>query len=423
MSTWTKKEKSTGELVITVEGENWEKAKNKAFDKLAKNVEIEGFRKGKAPKKIVEKHVAPQQIWLEAAEAQAQSALEAGIEEHDLWVIDRPELAIDEINAEKVVYRFTMTVKPEVKLGAYKGLSYQVEPAEVTEEEIQNELSKIQENFAELIVKEEGQVEKGDTAVIDFEGFKEGVAFEGGKGENYPLEIGSGSFIPGFEDQLIGMKKEEEKEIQVTFPENYQSKELAGQPATFKVKVHEIKTRSIPNLDDELAKDVNIPDVDTLDQLKVHIQEQLTAQKKTQAENEAMEKLLTSLIEGAEMEVPEILIDQEAGEMVNEYARRLQQQGLNLNQFMQITGQTVDSMKEQMKNDAERRVRSRLVLEEVAYQEQLKPTDEEIEKEYNEIAAAYKMEVEKVKELISSDSIHYDLQLRKAMDFVKNAAE
>lgn len=422
MSTWTIKENSTGELITTIEGETWNIAKTKAFNKLAQNVEIEGFRKGKAPKKLIEKHLAPQQILMEAAESEAQATLEEGIKEHDLWIIARPELAIDEINEEKVAYRFTITVKPTVKLGTYKGLTYEVKTAEVTEDEISAELTKIQENFAELAIKE-GSVENGDTAVIDFEGFKDGVAFEGGKGENYPLEIGSGSFIPGFEEQLIGMNKEESKDVEVTFPENYQAEDLAGKPVTFKVTVHEIKNRVIPALDDELAKDVNIPEVDTLEQLKNHITAQLAEQKKNQAENEATEGLLTQLVEGVEVEIPSVMIDQETNEMVNDYARRLQQQGLNMEQFMQITGQTIETMKEQMKGDAERRVRVRLVLEEVAYVEQLAPTEEDIEKEYNEIATAYKMEVEKVKELLPSDNIHYDLQLRKAMDFVKDAAK
>lgn len=422
MSTWTIKEKSTGELICTVDGEKWEKAQTKAFDKIAKTVEIEGFRKGKAPKRLIEKQVAQQQVWMEAAEALAQETLEAGIEEHNLWVIARPELAIDEMDGEKVTYRFIITVKPEIKLGEYKGLEYKVEETEVTEDEISAELSKIQENFAELIVKE-GNVENGDTAVIDFEGFKDGVAFEGGKGENYPLEIGSGSFIPGFEEQLIGMNVDEEREINVTFPENYGSSELAGQPAVFKVKVHEIKTRSLPELDDELAKDVNIPEVDTLEQLKAYIKEQMGAQRKAQAENAAMEAMLAQLSDVAEVEIPDVMIEQEAEDMVNDYARRVQQQGIDFNQFLQITGQTAETLKEQMKEDAAKRVKSRLSLEEVVRLEQLNATEEEIEKEYSDIAAAYKMEVEQVKEYIAPENIQYDLQLRKAMEFVKNAAK
>jgi len=219
------------------------------------------------------------------------------------------------------------------------------------------------------------------------------------------------------------MGVDEEKEINVTFPENYGSSDLAGQPAVFKVKVHEIKTRSLPELDDELAKDVNIPEVDTLDQLKDYIKDQMGAQRKAQAENTAMEAMLAQLCEGAEVEIPDVMIEQEAEDMVNDYARRVQQQGIEFNQFLQITGQTAETLKEQMKEDAVKRVKTRLALEEVAFQEQLKATEEEIEKEYSDIAAAYKMEVEQVKEYITPENIQYDLQLRKAMDFVKNAAK
>ncbi len=422
MSTWTKKENSTGELVVTVEGQQWEKAKTKAFDKLSKEVEIEGFRKGKAPKKLVEKQLKEQGVWMEAAELEAQAVLEAGIEEHNLWVVARPELAIDEINADKVTYRFIITVKPEVTLGEYKGLSYNVEDANVTAEEIDAELKKLQENFAELVEKE-GAVENGDTAVIDFEGFKDGVAFEGGKGENYPLEIGSDSFIPGFETQVIGMKKEETKDIEVTFPENYQSEELAGKPVVFKVTVHEVKGRTLPEINDELAKDANIENVETLEQLKANITERLSEQKKNEAEGKAQDELLTELVDRADVDVPEAMIDNECNSMLNEQANRMRQQGFSLEQFYQLTGQTEEMMKEQMKGDAKRRVELRLVLEKVAEVENLNATEEDVEKEYQEIAVMYSMEADKVKELIPADNIQYDLQLRKAMDFVKDSAK
>ncbi len=422
MSTWTIKEKSTGELVTTVEGEQWEKAKEKAFNNLAKNVEIEGFRKGKAPKKLIEKQIAEQSVWMEAAEVGAQEALEAGIEEHNLWLVARPELKIDEINGNQVTYRFIVTVKPEVTLGEYKGLSYKVEAVEASEEEVTAELEKIQQNFAELSEKE-GTVENGDTSVIDFEGFKDGVAFDGGKGENYPLEIGSGSFIPGFEEQVIGMAKGETKDIEVTFPEGYQAEELAGQPVVFKVTVHEIKGRTLPEINDELAKDANIPDVETLEQLKAKLTADITAKKQNEAEGKAQEELLTALVEGTTVEVPDAMIESEVNTMVNEYAGRMQQQGFSLEQFMQLTGQTIEMMKEQMSPDAERRVLLRLVLEKVAEVENVEVSAEEVETEYNEIATAYNMEVAKVKEAVSEDSIQYDLKLRKAMDLVKESAK
>ena len=227
MSTWTLKEKSTGELKVTIEGENWKTAQTKAFNKLAKELEIPGFRKGSVPAAMAKKYVPAQKIMLEAVEHCAQELLDAGIDEHSLWPISRPELNIEEISEEAATMSFTFAVKPEVKLGEYKGLAYEVAETSVSEEEVDAELKRIQENFAELEVKEEGEVENGDTAVIDFEGFKDGVAFEGGKGENHPLEIGSNSFIPGFEEQVIGMKKEETKDINVTFPENYQAAECS----------------------------------------------------------------------------------------------------------------------------------------------------------------------------------------------------
>ncbi len=422
MSIWTMKENSTGELKAVVDGTRWENAKVKAFDKLAANVEIEGFRKGKAPKKLIEKQISEQNVWMEAAESEAQKVLEEGIEEHNLWLIARPELGIDEINAEKVSYTFTCTVKPVVALGEYKGLNYEVNAEVATEEEVNAELTKIQDNFAELVVKE-GEVVNGDTAVIDFEGFKDEVAFEGGKGENYPLEIGSGSFIPGFEEQVVGMKVNEEKDINVTFPENYQAVELAGAPVVFKVKVNEIKTRQLPELDDELAKDANIENVDTLEQLKAHITEQLNSNKKVEAENAALDKLMQQVMDNATVAIPEVMVEQEVEQMIQEYASRMQRQGFSLDQFMQITGQTIDGLKEQFHGDATTRVKSRLVLEAVATEEKCDPTAEEIEKEYNEIAEAYSMEVSKVKELISSDNIHYDLRLRKAVDIVKDSSK
>lgn len=423
MSTWTKKENSTGELKVTLDGENWKEAQTKAFNKLAKQIEIPGFRKGQVPLAMAKKHLSAQQIMVEAVESCAQELLNKGIEEHDLWLIDRPELSIEEISEEAATLNFTMTIKPEVKLGEYKGLSYEVAATEVSEEEIDTELKSIQQNFAELEVKEEGEVANGDTAVIDFEGFKEGVAFEGGKGDNYPLEIGSGSFIPGFEEQVIGMKKEETKDIEVTFPENYQAADLAGQPVVFKVTVHEIKTKVLPELNDDLAKDVNAPDVETLDQLKAMIRTQKETQKQQTAENEAMNQLISTVVDASEVEIPQIMIKDETDNMIQDYANRLQQQGISLKQFTEITGQSEEMLREQMSVDASGKVKLRLVLDAVAKAENLAATEEDVEKEYDAIAAQYSMEKEKVKELIPASSLNYDVRLRKALDFIKDSAK
>ena len=421
MSTWTLKEKSTGELKVTIEGENWKTAQTKAFNKLAKELEIPGFRKGSVPAAMAKKYVPAQKIMLEAVEHCAQGLLDAGIEEHKLWPISRPELNVEEISEEAATMSFTFAIKPEVKLGEYKGLAYEVEETSVSEEEVEAELKRIQENFAELEVKEDGEVENGDTAVIDFEGFKDGVAFEGGKGENYPLEIGSNSFIPGFEEQLIGMKKEETKDINVTFPENYQAAELAGQPVVFKVTVHEIKAKVLPELNDDLAKDVNAPDVETMDDLKALIRKNQEEQKRQNAENEATNKLISTVVDACEVEIPEVMIKNETDDMIQDYANRLQQQGISLTQFFQITGQSEETLREQMAKDAESKVKLRLVLDAIATQENLEVGEEDIDTEYGLIASQYNMEKEKVKELIPASSISYDVRLRKALDLIKDS--
>lgn len=421
MSTWTPKEKSTGELKVTVEGENWKKAQKKAFNKLVKELEVPGFRKGSVPAAMAQKYVPAQKIMLEAVEHCAQQLLDQGIEEHSLWPISRPELNVEEISEEAATMSFTFAVRPEVKLGEYKGLTYEVAETSVTDEEVAEELKRIQENFAELEVKEDGEVVNGDTAVIDFEGFKDGVAFEGGKGENYPLGIGSNSFIPGFEEQLIGMKKEETKDINVTFPENYQAAELAGQPVVFKVTVHEIKTKVLPELNDDLAKDVNAPEVETMEDLKAMIRKNQEDQKKQSAENEAMNKLISTVVDACEVEIPEIMIKNETDDMIQDYANRLQQQGLSLAQFYQLTGQTEEQLREQMGKDAESKVKLRLVLDAVAAKENLEAGEEDIEKEYETIASQYSMEKDKVKELIPASSLAYDVRLRKALDLIKDS--
>lgn len=421
MSTWTLKEKSTGELKVTIEGENWKTAQKKAFNKLAKELEIPGFRKGSVPAAMAKKYVPAQKIMLEAVEHCAQELLDAGIDEHSLWPISRPELNIEEISEEAATMSFTFAVKPEVKLGEYKGLAYEVAETSVSEEEVDAELKRIQENFAELEVKEEGEVENGDTAVIDFEGFKDGVAFEGGKGENHPLEIGSNSFIPGFEEQVIGMKKEETKDINVTFPENYQAAELAGQPVVFKVTVHEIKAKVLPELNDDLAKDVNAPNVETMEDLKALIRKNQEEQKQQNAENEATNKLISTVVDACEVEIPEIMIKNETDDMIQDYANRLQQQGISLQQFFQITGQSEETLREQMAKDAESKVKLRLVLDAVATQEKLEVGEEDIDTEYGLIASQYNMEKDKVKELIPASSISYDVRLRKALDLIKDS--
>ena len=421
MSTWTLKENSCGELKITLNGENWKALQLKAFDKIAKNVEIEGFRKGKAPKALIQKQINEQQILMEAAEMGAQDCLTAGIVEHDLFLVARPDLGIDELNAEGVAYNFTITVKPEVKLNKYTGLTYTMEEVTFTDEEMNAELVKVQENFAELSVKD-SEVVNGDTAVIDFEGFKDGVAFDGGQGENFPLEIGSNSFIPGFEEQIIGMKQGDSKDLDVTFPEAYGAEDLAGQAVVFKVSVKEVKGKVLPELNDELAKDTNTDGVETLEDLKNSISAKLLDAKKQTAENNALDNLITELVENSEVEVPAVMVENEVEDMIKEQSQRMQQQGFGFEQFLQMTGQSIESVKEQFKGDATSRIKVRLILEAVAKAENITATEEEIAKEFEAIATTYKMEIEKVKEMIDASNLTYDIEMRKALDFVKASA-
>lgn len=419
MSVLNKIENAKVELKVTLEGEKWETAKNKSFDKIASKVEIKGFRKGQAPKNLVRKQINEQQIILEAVESLAQGALINAIEEHHVELIDRPELKIDTLTNEKAEITFVCAVKPDVTLGQYKGLGYSVEEATVTDEDVENEISKIKEQKAELEIKEDGLVENGDTVVIDYAGFKDGVAFDGGTAENQELVIGSNTFIPGFEEQLIGMKSEEEKEINVKFPEDYHAEDLKGADAMFKVTVHEIKTKVLPELDEEIISSLNIKDVKTEEELRNYIKDALLKNRQNENENKATDELLDKVCEAATVEIPEVMIENEVTDMLKEYEQRLMQQGLKLEQFYQFTGQTEADLRSNMRIDAEKKVKLRLVLEEVAKAENVEVTKEDINAEYENIANQYGMKTEDVMKYIPEDNISYDLKLRKALEILK----
>ena len=421
-SKWELKEKSTGELVATVEGEDWKQAQKKAFNKIKKNINIPGFRKGQAPAALIKKQIPAQNILMDAVEAVANDVLSDGVEEHKLVLVDRPELRIDEINEEKVILKFICAVKPEVKLGDYKGLPIKKKATRVTQKDIDAEVERLQQRYADMVVKEEGNVESGDTAVIDFEGFKDGVAFDGGKAESYPLEIGSGAFIPGFEDQLIGMAKEETKDINVTFPEDYQVAELAGQPVVFKVTVHEITTKVLPEANDELIKEAKIKDVETMEDYRAYVKKNLSERKDRENEENFTNELLEKVVANAEVEIPDAMIERETDEMVREITQRLSAQGFTLEQFAQVTGQDEEKIRAEVRQDAEKKVRVRLVLEAVAEAEQFEISDEEIDAELKAIADQYSMQIEQVRNLISHDAVSYDLRQRKALELIKETA-
>ncbi len=417
-TTWTLNENSQGELVVKVDGDVWTSAQDKAFKKLAKNVEVKGFRKGQVPEAMAKKAISQQTILMEAIDAVSTDALRAGIEEHDLFLIARPELGIENIDEKQVTLTFKVTVRPEITLGEYKGLEITKEEVSVEDSEVEAQLTQLQGRFTELVVKE-GAVENGDTAVIDFEGFKDGVAFEGGKGENYPLEIGSGSFIPGFEEQVIGMKTEESKDIEVTFPENYGAADLAGQAVVFKVTLHEVKTKELPEISDELIKDAEVEGVETVEAFKEYSKNNLMKQKEEEASRNYENTLVEKLIESTPIQIPTVLIDDEIDNMFNDFTGRLAQQGFPVDQYYQMTGTTEESLREQMREEATKKVHARLVLDKIAEVEAIKVEEADIEAEFDKIAKMYNMEVEQVKAAVNQDAVSYDLRLQKAIALVK----
>ena len=410
------------EVKVTFTTEEWKDAQDKALNKLAKNVKIDGFRQGKAPAKLVKARVGKGAILEEATDIILQKNYAGILLDNDVHPVGQPEVKIDELTEETLKVTVNAPVAPEVTLGQYKGLEVKKGQVKVTKKDIEAELKNYQNQFAELVIKEEGTVENGDTAVIDFEGFKDGEAFEGGKGENYPLEIGSGSFIPGFEEQLVGMGIDEEKEINVTFPENYQAAELAGQAVVFKVKVHEIKSKVLPEIDDELAKDVNIDGIETLADLETYTKEQIKNRKQSEVESKFSDDIFNAVIENTPLEVPEVMVETEVQQMLREVEQNLSQQGLNMELFQQLTGKTMDDMKAEMREQAEKRVKFNLILAEIVKAENIEVSEEEVDEEIKEIATYYSREFDEVKKLFESQlgQIKSDLATRKAVQLIKD---
>ncbi|MBS5112025.1 MAG: trigger factor [Coprobacillus cateniformis] len=410
------------EVKVTFTTEEWKDAQDKALKKLAKNVKIDGFRQGKAPAKLVKARVGKGAILEEATDIILQKNYAGILLDNDVHPVGQPEVKIDELTEETLKVTVNAPVAPEVTLGQYKGLEVKKGQVKVTKKEIEAELKNYQNQFAELVIKEEGTVENGDTAVIDFEGFKDGEAFEGGNGENYPLEIGSGSFIPGFEEQLVGMGIDEEKEINVTFPENYQAAELAGQAVVFKVKVHEIKSKILPEIDDELAKDVNIDGIETLADLETYTKEQIKNRKQSEVESKFSDDIFNAVIENTPLEVPEVMVETEVQQMLREVEQNLSQQGLNMELFQQLTGKTTDDMKAEMREQAEKRVKFNLILAEIVKVENIEVSEEELDEEIKEIATYYGREFDEVKKLFESQlgQIKSDLATRKAVQLIKD---
>ncbi|AUD13663.1 MULTISPECIES: trigger factor [unclassified Planococcus (in: firmicutes)] len=420
---WEKQEGNVGVLTVEVPAEEVNGALDKAFKKVVKEINVPGFRKGKMPRQMFEKRFGVESLYQDALDFILPDAYANAVEEAGINPVDRPEIDIEKLEKnEPLVFTAKVTVKPEVELGEYKGLEVSKEDTNVTDEEIEEQLKESQERMAELTVKEDGQVENGDTAVIDFEGFVDGEAFEGGAGNDYSLEIGSNSFIPGFEEQLIGAKTGEQKDVEVTFPEEYHAEELAGKSATFKVTVNEVKAKELPELNDEFAKELD-EEVDGLDALRTKMKENLKAEKDNASETQMRDQLVQKAAENATVEIPQAMIDSEIDRMMQDFEQRLSQQGMNKELYFQFSGQDEDALREQMKADAETRVRVSLTLEAIAKAENMEVTSEDIDKELEKMAGQFNMDAEQIKTALGgTEMLENDIRMQNTVEFlVENA--
>ncbi len=420
MADYKKIEDGKVELTSEVNGEKWKEALKKAFDKLSKKLEIKGFRKGQVPASLAKKYITDEATWYEAANELSNDAFKEALEEHNVELIDQASMDLKEINAEGVKMVFACPVKPDVKLGDYKSLKYEVEKVEVSDEDVQNSINSTLEKKADLELKEDGSVEDGDITVIDFEGFKDGVAFDGGKAENYELTIGSHSFIPGFEEAMIGMKTEETKDINVTFPEDYHVEDLKGAPVVFKVTVHEIKKKVLPELNDEFVSELKIDGVNTVDEYKENVKKDLTDSRTKAAENKAEQDIVKKFADCCEVNIPESMIDREAEQLMNEQAQRLAYQGISFDQYLKMLNMSKEDVKKEFVPTAKERVKTTLCLEELAKAEKIDPSEDDINKYYEDMSKAYGMEVDEVKKYVPVDTVTNDVKLQKALDSLKN---
>ena len=409
------------EIKIKVEGKKWEEALEKAYKKASSNFQIDGFRKGKAPKSVFLKKYTQERLNFDAADICLDDAYSDMFKKaKDLEIVAQPEITLSSISEKGVEYLFTLTLKPEVKLGKYKGLSVKKDKVSVSKEEIEHEIEHLRSHYTENVVKESGNVENGDIAVIDFEGFKDGVAFAGGKGENYSLEIGSNTFIPGFEDQVIGMKVGEEKDINVTFPKDYHAEDLKGAKVVFKVKVNEIKVKRVPELDADFFEDLGMEGIDSKESLEKQVKENIKVRKDSEAENKYIDELLDAAGKNVNVEIPDVMIQEELNRMVKQYEETLRMQGLSLEQFYQFTNSDESKLRDQMKEEATKRITYRLMLEEIAKVENIEISDADAKKEAKEMASKYQMKEDEFLNAFGGlDMMKYDMKMRKAIEVLK----
>ncbi|WP_343363211.1 trigger factor [Listeria seeligeri] len=420
---WEKQEGNVGKLTFEIEQEKVKEGLDRAFVKVRKTLNVPGFRKGKVPRQIFNQRFGEEALYQDALDILLPEVYSAAIDEAGIDPVDTPQVNIESMEkGETWVLTADVTVKPEVKLGDYKGLEVEKRDEELTTEELEAELKQLQERQAELVVKEDAPAENGDTVILDFEGFKDGAAFEGGQAENHSLELGSGQFIPGFEEKLVGLKAGDEADIELIFPEEYHAEDLAGQPVVFKVKLHEIKTKEVPALDDELAKDID-EEVETLDELKEKISNRLQEAKKDSVAQAKQEEVIAKAVENAEVDIPHAMVHHEADHLMNHFAQDLQAQGLTPELYYQFTGQTEEAMHAQMEQDAEKRVKMNLVLEAIAEAENIEPTEEAIDEEISTLAEKYGMEKDAVRAALGDMSeLKSDLKIRKAIDVLLDSA-
>ena len=416
-------EKSMAKLTIEVAADEFEAALNKAYQKSKNKINLPGFRKGKAPRAMIEKMYGAGIFVEDAANIIIPDAYESAAKESELEIVAQPEIAVEQAEKGKpFIFTATVAIKPDVTLGDYKGIEVEKKEAEVSEDEISAEIDRVRESNARMITIDDRATQDGDTVVIDFDGYVDGEQFEGGKAEDYTLVLGSHSFIDNFEDQLVGKNIGDDVEVNVTFPEQYQAEELQGKPALFKVKIKEIKVKELPELDDDFAQDVS--ECDTLDAYKEEVKSKLVKTKEDDIKREKEDAVIEKIIENATMEIPEQMVDAQTRQMTQEFAQRLQSQGLSLEQYMQFTGLTPQKMQEELKPQALKRIQSRLVLEAVVEAEKIEATQEDIEKEIENMAKMYQMEADKLKELVGEEEkkqIALDMAVQKAVEFVVDA--
>lgn len=413
------------EFTIEIKGKEWEEAQDQAFQKAVKTVKIDGFRKGKVPKDIFLKKYGKESLYLDAADRVLPKAYDKMLKEHkDDELVAQPDITLKSIDDKKVVFQFVLITRPEVKLKKYKGLKVKKDKVEATKEEIDEVIENMRNRFAEIMPKENKTVEDGDTAIIDFEGFRDGKAFDGGKGENYNLKIGSHTFIPGFEEQLIGMKTGEEKEIEVTFPKDYHSDDLKGKKATFKVKVNDVKTTVIPELGEEFFEDLGMDGVDSLESLQKEIKGHIISRKEADVENKFIDDLLDKVCENMEVEIPKEMLEEEITRLVKRVEENLKLQGLTLTQFYQFTNSDEAALREQVTEEAKKRILSRFVLEEVAKAEKIEISDKDAKKEQKEMKEKYHMTDKEFEENFGDlEMVKYDMKMRKALEVLKENNE